>query len=105
MHDYGALGSAQYAPAQHRYYGQTEDMAMLGAVLLARLIRNHPFHNANKRTAYAAVTIFLDINGYVLDAPQDEVLEVCVGLADTDDRYTEEEVAQWLASHCMPGAI
>lgn len=53
VHDWGGLESAQRAPSFHRYYEQTEDVYILAAVLLCRIIGNHPFSNANKRTGFA----------------------------------------------------
>nr|WP_308302320.1 type II toxin-antitoxin system death-on-curing family toxin [Enterococcus faecium] len=39
---------------------------MKSAVLLINLIKKHPFHNANKHTAFLAVYVFLKLNGYSL---------------------------------------
>lgn len=91
------LASAKEAPALTRWYKQTEDMFLLAAILLSRLIKNHPFYNGNKRTAYLAAQTFLYINGYDLAAPSDEILNLCDGLARDD--YTESEVASWLAGY------
>ncbi|WP_366635592.1 type II toxin-antitoxin system death-on-curing family toxin [Aquisalimonas sp.] len=57
--DQGSLESAQQAPAITRHYEQTEDMFLLAAILISRIIQNHPFHNGNKRTAYAAGRMLL----------------------------------------------
>src|SRR5690625_3644198 len=35
------------------------------AALTESLARNHPFHNANKRTSLASLIVFLKLNGYV----------------------------------------
>ena len=37
--------------------------------LLFGIARNHCFEQGNKRTAFEAAIIFLDLNGYALDAP------------------------------------
>lgn len=96
----GSLESAQCAPAQTRHFGQTEDMYLLGAVLLNRLIKNHPFFNGNKRTAYLAAQTLLRINGYDLYAPHEEILLLCEDLAMID--YDEAKIATWIAQYSTP---
>ncbi|MCQ4257437.1 type II toxin-antitoxin system death-on-curing family toxin [Stutzerimonas stutzeri] len=91
----GELSSSQQRPAQHRYYAQEDDMFVLAAVLIESLIQNHPFENANKRTAAMAGAIFLLINGYELTAPEHELVEIMVGVARHE--YTVEELESWLA--------
>ncbi|PGZ57882.1 type II toxin-antitoxin system death-on-curing family toxin [Bacillus cereus] len=41
------------------------------AALFESLAQNYAFYNANKRTAFACVTVFLQMNGYRLMIPQD----------------------------------
>ncbi len=96
----GGLESAQQRPAQQRYYEQTNDLLLLGAVLLTGLIWNHPFHNANKRTAFAACRIFLLLNGAKFDPPTEETLEIAVGIAEHN--YDEAQVASWISWYTRP---
>ncbi len=42
------------------------------AALLQSLACNHGFVDGNKRTAWMAVTVFLEVNGHPLDAVLDE---------------------------------
>ncbi len=48
------------------------------AALFESLGQNHPFHNANKRTAFTALVIFIRYNGYhfVMDQKHAEDLTV-----------------------------
>jgi death on curing protein len=46
------------------------------AVLLTRLIVNHPFYDGNKRVAAAAVREFLRRNGYELAADEPELAAI-----------------------------
>lgn len=89
------LASSQQRPAQVRFYEQTEDMYRLAAVLIDSLIRNHPFANANKRTAATAGSLFLLANGYELTAPGHELVAIMLGLANGD--YSCEDLESWLA--------
>ncbi|EFQ6907320.1 type II toxin-antitoxin system death-on-curing family toxin [Escherichia coli] len=88
------LSSSQSRPGMVRWYEQTDDMFVLASVLIESLIQNHPFANANKRTAMMAGYVFLLLNGYELTAPGDEVVEMAEGLACKT--YTREELEDWL---------
>jgi len=94
------LVSSQQRPAQHRYYTNTDDMFCLASLLMESLIQNHPFANANKRTAAAAGYMFLLLNGYELTAPGEEFVEIMVGVANHD--YSAEELENWLAYWSRP---
>lgn len=89
------LCSSQARPSTIRYYEQTDDMFRLSAVLIESLIQNHPFANANKRTAMMAGYVFLLLNGYELTAPTDEVVTIAEGMARKV--YTAEDMENWLA--------
>jgi death on curing protein len=52
------------------------------AALLHSLARNHPFLDANKRTAWAATSVFYQINGYTLTVDDDDVVALMVDVAE-----------------------
>lgn len=89
------LSSSQQRPAQVRYYERTNDMFRLAAVLMESIVRNHPFANANKRTAAASGFLFLLMNGYELTAPGHEMVAIILGVATGD--YSSEDLTNWLA--------
>lgn len=89
------LESSQQRPAQVRYYEGTDDIFRLTSRLMASIIFNHPFNNANKRTAAAAGAIFLLLNGFELTGPGEEMIALLVGL-DTKI-YSEDDLECWLA--------
>ncbi len=76
------------------------------AALFHSLIKSHPFMDGTKRTAFAAVVYFLSDCGYFLPdvLPHDEVIRVCVGVAEENLRqgrgenpevFTLPELAAW----------
>ncbi|MGG3905230.1 type II toxin-antitoxin system death-on-curing family toxin [Geobacillus stearothermophilus] len=67
---------------------------MKAAALYASLCQNHPFHNANKRTGFAAMKQFLWLNGYLLAAPEKEAEEYTVKVVT--DKPSIEEIAMWI---------
>ena len=62
VRDPGALEAALFRP-QTGYY---KDIVAEAAALLESLAINHPFVDGNKRIAFAAVDVFLRINGWRL---------------------------------------
>lgn len=70
------------------------------AVLMHALISNHPFVDGNKRTALAAASLFLELNGYRLAASNEAALaftrKVVVGAMEL------HEIAAWFEAHCRP---
>ena len=65
VRDPGALEAALFRP-QTGYY---EDIVAEAAALFESLAINHPFIDGNKRIAFAAVDVFLRINGWRLRRP------------------------------------
>jgi death-on-curing protein len=57
-------------------------------------LRNHPFADGNKRSAFAALTIFLDLNGYRWICS--EVEETSIFLLAAGSEISEEEFTAWV---------
>ena len=73
------------------------DLFTKAAALMDSLIRNHPFLDGNKRTGIAAAALFLRINGYRLNATNDELEELTLAVAQS--RHELAEIASWLQAH------
>ena len=63
VRDIGFLESALARPRNFFGYGQ-EDIVVLAVALMAGIARAHAFEQGNKRTAFAALRLFLRANGY-----------------------------------------
>jgi len=64
------LQGALARPEQHAIY-QHADRAMQATVLAAGVVEAHAFRDGNKRTAHAAMHVFLELNGgYTTLAPK-----------------------------------
>jgi death on curing protein len=94
IRDEALLESALARPQNARAYGRPS-LAELGAAYCFGLARNHPFVDGNKRTALAALDVFLLMNGHELDCPEPEAVHVILELAA--GRLTEAELAAWVA--------
>lgn len=69
IRDLGLLKSALAMPqagARGRFYH--EDLYEMAAAYLFHIVRNHPFLDGNKRTAFMAAYVFLRLNGIDLIA-------------------------------------
>ncbi|MFX3616533.1 MAG: type II toxin-antitoxin system death-on-curing family toxin [Sporolactobacillus sp.] len=69
------------------------------AALFQSLAQNHPFYNANKRTAYAALEAFLRRNGLKVQAEQKEKEDFTVEISDQQNRITIQEISTWIENH------
>jgi death-on-curing protein len=98
VRDAGLFDSALARP-QHLAAYETPDVADLAAAYGFGITRNHPFVDGNKRTAFVAMTLFLLLNGFRLDAKgADSVLTM---LAVAVGEMTEPDFAAWIRAHSV----
>ena len=93
IRDRGLLESAIARPLNLSVY-ETPDIFALAAAYGYGLSRNHAFIDGNKRTALAAMAVFLGLNGHTFNQPSPETVLVVEGLAE--GRIRESELAEWL---------
>ncbi|MDH5776451.1 MAG: type II toxin-antitoxin system death-on-curing family toxin [Nitrospirota bacterium] len=74
------------------------NMFGLAAAYTHGIVKNHPFVDGNKRTGYVIGGIFLERNGYQLQASEEEATAAIMALASTT--ITEEIFAHWLRGNC-----
>ncbi|HNU12257.1 MAG TPA: type II toxin-antitoxin system death-on-curing family toxin [Rubrivivax sp.] len=79
VRDPGALEAALFRP-QTGYY---EDIVAEAAALLESLAINHPFVDGNKRLAFAAVDVFLRINGWRLQRSPEQIHAEMIRMFET----------------------
>lgn len=93
-----ALNMLVNAPKQH-VFGQEQYPAieLKAANLVRNLVKKHVFHNGNKRTAFMALIVFLELNGYKFVVSNKEAVNYMVKLA-TDD-INEDEIALWISAY------
>ena len=76
------------------------DLAALAAVLGHGIVRNHPFTDGNKRTAFVAVELFLNLNGHALIADDADCVLVMLRLAEGS--IGEDDFAVWMRDRTKP---
>jgi death-on-curing protein len=97
LRDMGALEAALYRP-QSGYYA---DIIAEAAALMESLAINHPFVDGNKRVAFAAVDVFLRINGWRLNADSGAIYIQMISLFETG-RFVFAELETWLRKIAQP---
>ncbi len=82
IRDIELLKSALGMPAA-TYSGEFlhTDVYEMAAAYLFHLVKNHPFVDGNKRVGAVAALVFLVLNGYDFDAPEDEFAEMVLSVA------------------------
>ncbi|MBU4174417.1 MAG: type II toxin-antitoxin system death-on-curing family toxin [Actinobacteria bacterium] len=58
-----------------------ESLPAMAAAYLFHVCKNHPFFDGNKRVAVVAAEIFLNVNGMRLDVSNEELKQLCLGVA------------------------
>lgn len=96
IRDEGLLESALARPINNYNYGTT-DLCELAASYAFGLIRNHPYVDGNKRTAFLAAYVFLKINGLTLASDEVSTTETVLALASGE--MSETAFADWLQIH------
>ncbi|QGG54408.1 type II toxin-antitoxin system death-on-curing family toxin [Paenibacillus sp. B01] len=97
----GLLESAFHRP-QTSVLGQDAYPTIFdkAAALFESLGQNHPFHNANKRTAFTAMVISLRYNQqqFIMDAKEAEDFTVDM----VNHRFDRHHAAAIIEAHCVP---
>ena len=97
VRDEGALDSALARPQHKHAYEEEADLADFAAAYAFGIVRSHPFVDGNKRTGFMIAYTFVGLNGYEIDASQDEVEQTIVRLAD--GTLSERKLAEWIREH------
>ena len=95
--DEGLLESALARPRQIFTYEASPDLARLAAAYAVAFVRDHPFVDGNKRAAFLAAGLFLELNGFRLAVSQVDATRAVLALAAGEMK--EEEFAFWIRGH------
>lgn len=98
IRDPGLLDSALARPMNHASYGEP-DIAEIAALYAIGLIRNHPFIDGNKRTAYVALEACLRLNGCRFPVSDAEAVVATLQLAAGE--LSDEEFVIWVRQNAV----
>jgi death-on-curing protein len=96
IRDVGMLESAR-SRAENKWHYEACDLPQLAAAYAFGIAKNHPFIDGNKRAAFLASLVFLDINGIDLFVPEPEAVVAVMNLAAGE--MDEDGFAQWIRDH------
>ncbi len=96
------LESALARPAQMISYGEELRTGALAAGLAFSVVKNHPFLDGNKRTGFALMVAFLEVNDCGFDADPEDIVNVFIDLAAGN--LSESEFVSWVLAHTLKGA-
>lgn len=97
VRDAGLLASALHRPRNlWNYTRESADLSAMAAAYAAGIARNHPFIDGNKRTAAVVCEAFLELNGHLLTASDDDWYQAMIGLAS--GALSEEQLTGWIRS-------
>lgn len=102
VRDQALLASALARPQQRAAYDDETSIFDLAASYSFGLAQNHPFADGNKRIALTVAAVFLELNGFSLDAPEPETVLMYQQLAAGN--ITELELANWIRDSSIPNA-
>ena len=97
VRDEGAIERALARPVNAWAYGQAADLEALAATYLCALARQQGYLDGNKRSALAAMLVFLKINGRRLEAPGAELYAIVISAATNEIGI--DQVAAWVRAH------
>ncbi|MFA7512403.1 type II toxin-antitoxin system death-on-curing family toxin [Mycolicibacterium sp. jd] len=99
VRDYGLLESAQARP-RTSVLGEDAYPELFGkaAALVHSLARNHALVDGNKRLAWTACRTFLALNGFRINAPEDDRFDFVIGVTAgtiSDLEAIAEQLRTW----------
>jgi death-on-curing protein len=93
LRDPGLLESALARPLNRASYGEP-DIAEFAALYAIAIVRNHPFVDGNKRTAYVALEAFLELNRHQF--PVSDIQAVIAMLSLAAGETSDDEFVEWV---------
>jgi len=98
IRDEGLLESALNKPLHLFSYGKPTVFEMAASYAVG-IVKNHPFLDGNKRTGFVAAALFIEANGYLFQATEEEAVLETLALAAGES--TEADYAAWLAKNSV----
>jgi death-on-curing protein len=100
IRDRALIESALARPRSRWAFDPECDLVDLGASYAFGLAKNHGYVDGNKRIAFVAMIVFLYRNGLLLEAPDDEAIDLMIGVASGE--RSEDDIADWVRKRVVP---
>jgi death-on-curing protein len=99
LRDEGLLESALARPLNRRAYEGVDDLLELAATYAVGIASNHPFIDGNKRMAFIGLGQFLEDNGIVLTASDDDATQIMLSVATSETGIAA--LTDWLQTRTL----
>lgn len=73
------------------------DVFMKAGAFIQSIVKNHPFIDGNKRTAFTGAITFLLASGVIVSASTNHVVKFMLKVAN--ENLSVDEIAEWLKKH------
>jgi death-on-curing protein len=101
LRDYNLLASCLARPSQHLAYADSIDIIGLASLYTAGIVQSHPFVDGNKRTGFVIGILFLELNGFIFSASEEEATQAVLSLAN--GKFDEASYRAFLRSNTSRG--
>jgi death-on-curing protein len=98
LRDAGLLEAALARPRNKAAYSRASAFVLASAYAFG-IARNHPFVDGNKRVALITAFVFLELNGWTVEAPEEDAATAFLDLAA--GRLSEASLGVWLKRHSI----
>jgi len=102
LRDEALLESAVARPINHCKYENCDNVLLLGSILAEGILQNHVFEQGNKRTALAALRVFVERNGWDIYCPDDDGWQADLILLLTEHKITVQEFSEQISVCAIP---
>ncbi len=98
VRDLGLLESALAQPsAAFGGVSLHNDLCEMAAAYLFHLVQNHPFVDGNKRVGLEAALLFLEINEFMIEVNDAELIDLVLGIAQ--GQISKVTIAEFFRQH------
>ena len=73
------------------------DVFMKAGAFTQSIVKNHPFIDGNKRTAFSGTIVFLLASGVIVSAGTNQIVKFMLRVAN--ENLSVDEIAAWLKKH------
>lgn len=98
IRDHSLLDSALNRPFQ-TFDGELLYPTLIdqSAAIIESIVKNHPFHDGNKRTGYTLMRLHLLNNGLDINASEDDKYDFVISIAS--GRIDFDQIKQWIENN------
>jgi death-on-curing protein len=95
-----ALAAALERPKKRWEEEDKPDLARLAATYGHAIATDRPFRDGNTRVAFIAMAVFLELNGRIVTASEEDVL--CTMITVAEGKLSRKKLAVWVRERLSP---